>query len=387
MIPVRYNVRSLAVRKTTTIATAAGIGLVVFVLASSLMLAAGVRKTLGLSGRRDVALVMRKGSDAELGSSIEDPQVGLLGSLSGVRRGPRGALVSGEVIVVAAMEKLGASGVSNVQLRGMTEQSHELRPQFKLVSGRLPRAGADEVLVGQRLRGRFRGLDLDGSFDLRKNRPVKVVGFFSDGGSSYESEVWVDLDVLRTSYRREGFVSSVRVQLESEGKFDGFQALVERDKRLGLQAMREATYFEKQSEGTSLFITVMGSVVSVFFALGAMIGAMITMYAAVASRQREIGTLRALGFSRSAVLGSFLLESVLLATAGGVMGAAASVAMGTVHFSMINYASWSEVVFRFEPTAAILGQSVGFAAVMGLVGGLLPAVRAARIAPAVAMRG
>ena len=383
MIPVRYNVRSLAVRKTTTIATAAGIGLVVFVLASSLMLAAGVRKTLGLSGRRDVALVMRKGSDAELGSSIEDPQVGLLGSLSGVRRGPRGALVSGEVIVVAAMEKLGASGVSNVQLRGMTEQSHELRPQFKLVSGRLPRAGADEVLVGQRLRGRFRGLDLDGSFDLRKNRPVKVVGIFSDGGSSYESEVWVDLDVLRTSYRREGFVSSVRVQLESEGKFDGFQALVERDKRLGLQAMREATYFEKQSEGTSLFITVMGSVVSVFFALGAMI----TMYAAVASRQREIGTLRALGFSRSAVLGSFLLESVLLATAGGVMGAAASVAMGTVHFSMINYASWSEVVFRFEPTAAILGQSVGFAAVMGLVGGLLPAVRAARIAPAVAMRG
>jgi putative ABC transport system permease protein len=192
--------------------------------------------------------------------------------------------------------------------------------------------------------------------------------------------------VLRQAYHREGIVSSVRVRLDSPTKFDVFRAGVENDKRLGLQALRETVFYDKQSEGVATFIGVLGTVVSVFFALGAMIGAAITMYAAVASRQREIGTLRALGFSRTSILASFLLEAVLLAAAGGAVGAIASMAMGLVHFSMINFASWSEIVFSFDPVPRVIATALVFACGMGLLGGLFPAVRAARTSPLKAIR-
>ena len=258
---------------------------------------------------------------------------------------------------------------------------------MRIVEGRPARPGSDEVLVGKRIKGRFKGVDLGQSFDLRKNRPAQVVGVFEAGGSSYESEIWVDLDALRAAYAREGGVSSVRVRLASAASFDTFKAAMEGDKAYGYLTLRESDYFEKQSEGTSLFINAMGTLVSVFFAIGAMIGAMITMYAAVANRQREIGTLRALGFSRTSILVSFLLESVLLALLGGAVGAGASLAMGLVKFSMMNFASWSEIVFAFEPTPRIILTAMAFAGTMGLLGGFFPAVRAARVSPIMAMRG
>jgi putative ABC transport system permease protein len=241
--------------------------------------------------------------------------------------------------------------------------------------------------VGERIRGRIRGLDLEQTFELKKNRPAKVVGIFEADGSSYESEVWVDRELLRQAYNRQGMFSSVRVRLDSPTKFDAFRAGVENDKRLGLEALRETTFYEKQSEGTATFITVLGDIVAIFFAAGAMIGATITMYAAVANRQREIGTLRALGFSRSSVLTSFLIEAVLLAIVGGVVGMAAAMAMGFVHFSMVNFASWSEIVFSFDPTPRVLATALVFACGMGLLGGLLPAIRAARTSPLQAIRG
>jgi putative ABC transport system permease protein len=193
--------------------------------------------------------------------------------------------------------------------------------------------------------------------------------------------------VLRASFRREGTVSSVRAHLDSPASFDAFQAFVEQDKRLGLLASREADFYEKQSEGTSVFVTGLGTAVAVFFSLGAMIGAMITMYAAVANRQREIGTLRALGFSRRSILFSFLLESTLLALIGGIVGVVAAMGMGFVKFSMLNFASWSEMVFTFDPTPAVLVKALVFAGVMGIFGGFFPAVRAARVSPITAMRG
>jgi putative ABC transport system permease protein len=229
-------------------------------------------------------------------------------------------------------------------------------------------------------------VDLGQGFDLRKNRPVTVVGVFTDNGSSHESEVWVDRDTLRSAFGREGGVSSVRVRLESPSKLDGFRVAVEQDKRLGLQVMRETTYYEKQSEDLSLFIRIMGTMIAVFFSIGAMIGAAITMYAAIANRQREIGTLRALGFSRLSILASFLAESMLLALVGGAIGMIASLGMGFVKFSMVNFASWSEIVFTFDPTPEILGTTLIFALVMGLFGGFFPAIRAARVSPVVAMR-
>jgi putative ABC transport system permease protein len=388
MIPIRYNLRSLAVRKTTTLATAAGIGLVVFVLAAALMLSAGVKKTLGISGSDDVAIVLRKGSDNELSSGIEEQQVGLIKAMPGVAKGADGEAVGvGEVVVISSMEKVGANGLSNVSLRGIPDNAMAFRPNAKIVAGRPAKVGTDEVIIGAAIRGRFKGVDLDKSFEIKKNRNVTVVGVFEDGGSSYESEVWADVNTLRSAFGREAGVSSVRVKLESPTKYEGFKQAVESDKRLGLMAMTEKEYYEKQSEGLSIFITMLGAIVAICFSFGAMLGAMLTMYTAVANRRREVGTLRALGFSRSAILISFVLEALALSLAGGVMGTLGALALGAVEFSMLNFASFSEVVFRFYPTPEVLGTALAAAGVMGLIGGIFPAVRAARTNPVVAMRG
>jgi len=388
MIPLRYNVRSLAVRKATTVATASGIALVVFVLASALMLTAGIKKTLGSSGKPENAIVLRMGSDAELGSVVDESSVPLILAAPGVKADERGQpLGAAEVVVVGAMEKLGADGVTNVAIRGVPDDVMRFRPEVHIVAGRPPKPGTDEAIVGSRIRGRIRGVDLDQTFDIKKNRPVKVVGIFDADGSAYESEVWVDRELLRQAYGRQGIVSSVRVRLDSPAKFDAFRAGVENDKRLGLQALRETAFYEKQSEGAALFIGALGTVVSIFFAVGAMIGATITMYAAVANRQREIGTLRALGFSQSSILTSFLFEAVVLAVVGGAVGAAASMAMALVRFSMVNMSSWSEIVFSFDPTPKIIVTALVFACGMGLLGGFFPAVRAARTSPLKAIRG
>jgi putative ABC transport system permease protein len=277
--------------------------------------------------------------------------------------------------------------VTNVAIRGVPDDVMAFRPEVHIVAGRAPKAGTDEAIVGSRIRGRIKGVELDQSFDIKKNRPVKVVGVFEAGGSSYESEVWVDRDLLADAYGRKGVVSSVRVRLDSPNKFDAFRAGVENDKRLGLQALRETAFYEKQSEGASLFVGALGTVVSIFFAIGAMIGATITMYAAVANRQREIGTLRALGFSRRSILVSFLFEAIVLAVIGGAIGAVASLAMSFVRFSMVNMASWSEIVFSFDPTPEVIATALLFACGMGIIGGFFPAVRAARTSPRKAIRG
>lgn len=380
MVPISYNLRSLAVRKTTTLATAGGIALVVFVLAAVLMLSAGVKRTLSVSGAPDVALVLRKGSDAELSSGIEIPNVGLILAGKEVARRSDGTPDGvGEIVVVITVDKLGTEGVSNVQIRGTTEDVYTFRPEAKIIEGRKARPGADEVVIGRAIRGRFKGVDLGQSFELRKNRNVKVVGVFEANGSSYESEVWADVEAARTAFGREGIVQVVRARLVSPGSFDGFKRSLESNRQLGVDVVRESEYYEKQSQGTSTFISVMGGVIAFFFAVGAMIGAMITMYSAVANRKREIGTLRALGFGKFTIMISFLIESVLLALIGGALGAGASMAMSLVRFSMVNFQSWSEIVFTFDPTPGIIVGALVFAGAMGFLGGLLPAVQAARM--------
>ena len=249
-----------------------------------------------------------------------------------------------------------------------------------------PRPGTDEAAVGSRIRGRFAGLEIGQTVELKKNRPVTVVGVFEAGGSAFESEVWVDVDTLGQSFGRSGSVSAVRVQLESPAAFDAFEAAVESDKRLGLEAMRETVYYENQSEGTAGFISALGWSISVFFILGASIGAMITMFAAVAHRQKEIGTLRALGFRRWMVLTSFLFESSLIALAGGAIGMVAALGLGSVKFSMMNQTNWSEMVFTFSPTSGTILTALVVSIVMGLLGGFLPALQAARMSPVNAMR-
>jgi len=390
MIPISYNVRSLMVRKTTTFATAGGIALVVFVLAAALMLSAGVKKTLVAGGRDDNAIVLRKGSGNELSSSIESPTVSLILAAPGVKKDETGApLGTGEVVVVIAQQKLSAEPgqVSNILVRGVTENVFKVRPEVHLIAGRAPKPGTDECLVGKGIAGNFQGMTLGQKFELKKNRPVEVVGVFEAGGSSFESEVWANIETARTSFGREGLVSSVTVRLESAAKLDSFKANVSTDKQLQLETKRETTYYEDQSQGTALFIAGMGWVVSVFCAFGAMLGAMNTMFAAVAQRKREVGTLRALGFSKFSILFSFVVESTFLALVGGVVGVAASLLLSFARISMMNFATWQEVSFSFAPTPSLLIGSLVAGALMGILGGFLPALKAARTSPIEAMRG
>jgi len=386
MVPVKYNARSLIVRKATSTATIVGVALVVFVIASSMMLVSGIKKTLAVGGSPDHAIVLRVGSSDEMNSAIPVADVSKVLAQPTVRRDGDQAGGIGELVTVGALEKIGTDGWSNVQLRGTTEAGMRFRPHLKVVEGVAPRPGTNEVMVGKCVRGRFKGLTIGESFELTKNRPVRVVGIFEDDGSSYESEVWMDSFVLGEASGKQGTVGSVRVQLTSADAFDAFKTAVESDKGLRLGVMREVEFFERQSEGLAVLLGSIGGMIAVFCSIGAMIGAMITMYGSIANRQREIGTLRALGFSRRSILFAFMLEAVLLAGCGGVLGAIASLSMGFVQFSMLNQASWSEVVFRFEPTLRIVGNSIFIAALMGLFGGIFPAVRAARISALTAIR-
>lgn len=388
MIPIKYNYRNLVVRKTTTIAAACGLALVVWVFSAAQMLGAGIKKTLGRSANPDTAIVLRKGSSTEMESGIADDQVNLVIAQAqqvGASKVPPGI---GEVLVVILMDKVGTTnGVSNVTVRGVPENVLQFRTTAKIVEGREAKPGSDEVVVGKGIRGRFKGLDLGQSFEIKKNRKVNVVGVFADDGSSFESEVWADSQTVKTAFGREGYVSSIRIRLDAASKFDAFKALVEQNRQLGLQVMREGDYYAKQSEMTADFLTILGTLIAVFFSVGAMIGATITMNAQVANRQREIGTLRALGFSKASILGSFLLESIVLCVIGGAVGAVASLGLAFVKITMLNAGTWSEIVFGFEPTPEIIVKAIFMAGFMGIVGGFLPALRAARVSPIEAMRG
>jgi len=389
LIPLSYNLRSLFVRKATTIATALGIGLVVFVLSSSLMLGQGIRNTLVSNGSESRAIVLRKGSDTELASGVDAANVGLILAAPGVKRDADAqALGTQDVVVVASLDKVGGEGyVSNILIRGVMPAAFRVRPEVRITEGRPAQAGTDEVIVGKGIAGRFQGTALGGSFELKKNRPVKVVGVFEAQRSSFESEVWADIETVRNSFGRGSSSSSVTVQLESPGAYDAFAAYVANDKQLGLEPFRETTYYDKQSEGTSTFIIALGSLIAFFFSVGAMIGAMITMYGTVAQRAKEVGTLRALGFSRSAVLLSFLFESSMLALIGGAVGGVASLGMSAVRFSMMNFATWQEISFSFDPSLPVVLGSIAAGGVMGILGGFFPAIRAARLSPIEAMRG
>ncbi len=388
MIPVSYNLRSLAVRKRNTVAAASGLAMVVFVFSAVLMLAEGIERTLGRSGEDDVAILLRKGADAELSSGIDAAHLGITGAAAEVSRLSDGTPQAiGEVVVVLA-QPLAADPdrFSNVTVRGVPDNVYRFRPAVKIIEGRMATPGTDEAVIGKAIHGRFTGMSLGQSFELRKNRPVKVVGVFDAQGSSYDSEVWADIDAVRGAFGRMGGLSSIRVRLQSPSKFDAFRARIETDRQLSMQVQREKSYYDKQSEGLSLFITAMGMIIAVLFSAGAMIGAMNTMYASIAHRKREIGTLLALGFSRMSVLGSFLMESVLLALIGGGVGALLSLIMGFVKFSTMNMRSWSEITVTFEPTASIVLGALFFAGAMGVLGGIMPAIRASRMSPVTAMR-
>ena len=383
-----YSLRSLWVRRTTTLATAGGIALVVFVLSASRMLAWGMRQTMSSSGNTDQALVMQHDAWAEAGSRVDQTVLSRVAAAPGVKRNASGqAMVTGEavghVLVPSISDK---HRISTIQVRGISENVSELRPEVKITSGRMLTAGTDEAVVGKGVFGRYQGLTLGGSFELSSKLELTVVGVFASGGSAYESEVWADLESVRSALALSGKLSSITAQLESESGFDGFSMPLTMDKQTGLSVARESGYYQKVSSGMPDVIAALGVVETLIFSLGAVLGAMITMYASVSQRRKEIGVLRALGFGRAQILSAFMIESVALALAGALFGVLLALLTPFLDFATINFATGQEVNFRFVPSLDILLMSVAVGTGVGAFGGFLPALGAARINPVQAMR-
>ncbi|HZN23129.1 MAG TPA: ABC transporter permease [Burkholderiales bacterium] len=377
-LPLRYTLRNLWTRKLTTVLTAGGMALVVFVFAAVQMLDTGLKKTLVSTGQPDNILVTRRAAGAEISSSVDRAQASIVESQPEIALGLRGErMVSKEAVVLITLPKHDTGQATNVTTRGVGEAAFALRPQVKLVQGRTFNRGSSEVVVGKGLAERFTGAAV-GDVLRFGSREWRVVGIFDSAGSAFDSEVWGDADQLMQAFRRQAY-STVIARLVDPSVFDDIRARLEADQRLTLDVKRERTFYEDQSQALSNFIRYLGLTLSIIFSVGAMIGAMITMYAAVANRVAEIGTLRALGFRRSAVLGAFLFEAVLLGAIGGVVGVSLASLMQLVHISTLNWQSFAELAFTFTLTPPIALLSFGFAVGMGVLGGFLPAVRAARL--------
>jgi putative ABC transport system permease protein len=383
MIPLSYNIRSLKARKASTIATAFGVAMVVAVIAGTAMLINGLNRTLAATGSPDNAIVLRKGADGELSSSIDEETRKDIESVAQTQ----GAKAVGELVVVVTLPKADEPDqISNVTIRGVTPASMEAHG-VKIGGDWKPEGR--KAAVGARVLGRFAGLNRGGQVEIKKGVKLEVAGVLEANGSTFESEIWMDLVELQSAFGRPNLLSSMTIHMDSPTKYDGIETRLEKGeefKNAALDVQREPDYYEKQSEGMAMFIGMIGYVCAFFIALGAMIGAMITMYGSVAQRRREIGTLRALGFGRLSILLSFLLETIFLSIFGGVIGILGAMVLTFFDFSMVNFATWSEIVFTFKATPGILIGAMIAGAGMGLLGGLLPAIRAARTSPLQAMR-
>lgn len=384
-IPFSYSIRNLFTRRLTTALTIAGMALVVFVFASILMLAEGLRQTLVQTGSYDNVVVIRKGSNSEVQSTIDRLSAAIIETQPEIAVGVNSRpLVAKELVVLINLPKRGSNKPSNVVIRGVTANSLLLRPQVKIVAGRMPNPGLSEIMAGQSIARRFKGGGLGETLRFGM-RNWTVVGIFDAGNSGFNSEIWGDVDQLMQAFRRTVF-SSVIFKLRDPAEFDQVKSRIENDPRMTLEAYRERAYYEEQSRVMAKFLRVLGLSLTVIFSIGATIGAMITMYAAVANRTNEIGTLRALGFQRRNILAAFLMEALLLGFLGGCAGLFFASFMQLLTISTMNFQTFSELAFSFSLTSKIIFQAIAFSLVMGFVGGVLPAVRASRMSIVDALR-
>ncbi len=377
-LPLSYIARNLWVRRVTTLLTAGGMALVVYVFATVLMMSEGIRATLVATGQPDNVMVLRKGAGAEINSGITRAQAAIVASLPGLATDGQGrALLSREPVVLNTLPKRGSGKPSNVTVRGTSDIGLMLRPQVKLLQGRMFTPGTSEIVTGTAVARGFAGAGLGETLRFA-GREWRVVGVFDGAGSAFDSEIWGDSEQMMQAFRRQNY-SSVVLRLADADGFATLRTRIEDDPRLTLEAKREVRFYAEQSEALATFIRLLGMALSIIFSIGAVVGAMITMFASVAARTGEIGTLRALGFRRSAVLTAFLGEALLLALVGGIMGLGGASLMQSVDISTVNFQTFSELAFRFRLTPAIAVQSIAFALLMGLVGGFIPAWRAARM--------
>ena len=377
-IPIRYILRSFAARRLTTSMTVLGIALVVFVFSAVLMMAHGVQQTLRATGSDENVLVLRKAANSETLSVLDRETATIVTGLPQVARSAGGSpLSSREAVVIINMEKA-AGGMSNVTVRGVEPAAFELRPQVQLAEGSLFRWGAREIVVGKSIADRFNGAQVGERIKFAGDFWT-VVGTFDSDGSGFDSEIWGDSSQIMDAFRRNSY-STLTLRLRDPAAFGEFVGIFQSDNRLlHFEAKGERRFFEEQSEMMATFIRVLGLFITAIFSAGSIIGAMITMYGSVANRTIEIGTLRALGFLRRSILVAFLAESFLISLGGGLLGLLLASFLQFFTISTLNFASFAEIAFSFALSPSIAMISLGFSLIMGLTGGFLPAVRAARL--------
>jgi putative ABC transport system permease protein len=375
-------------RLGTSLVIVVGITGVVGVLVSVLAMSEGFRHTLASTGRHDRVIMLRAGSEAELASGLDRDQVTLVASLPGIARDRRGyPLVSAELMVMVDLPRQGQTDPNNVPFRGVQPAAFAIREEIKLVSGRRFERGVREVIVDKKASQQFAGLSVGAKIDFRDS-DWTVVGIFETGGDVHESEIWADAETTMSAFRRTNFQSvTATLANGSDAGFTVFKDLVSRDPRLSLTVLREPEYYAKQAKVLSNLINILGYTVAAFMAIGAMFGALNCMYSAIASRQVEIATLRAIGFGGTLVVVSVMLEALLLALLGGAVGGIlAYLYCNGASLSTLNFNTFSQVAFDFRVTPSLLVQGLGWALSIGAAGGLLPAIQAARLPVTVALR-
>ncbi len=385
-IPISYNVRNVMQRPVGTLTTAIGVGLTVAIFIGALALVSGFRAAMLTTGSAANAIALRKGADSEISSGIARDAANILRAIPEVAPGADGRpLASAELVVVTNKERLGQSGSSNVTVRGVDAGSLALRDRVRIVAGRMFAPGTDEVIVGARIAPRFANCAVGDRIRFGQ-RDFTVVGHFRAAGSAFESEIWGDNAVLMPALQRDDVFQSLTFRMRDPAQFDALKKRLEADPRLPIQLKRESEFYDEQSSLLARAIVPLGVFITIIMAVGAVFGAMNTMYAAVGSRTREIATLLVLGFSPFSIMVSFVFESVFLALIGGAIGCLLALPINGITTSTTNFQSFSEVAFAFHVTPAALGIGMIFAAVMGLVGGFLPALRAARQTIATSLR-
>ena len=377
-VPFSYVFRNLWTRKLTTALTAGGMALVAFVFAAVLMLDAGLNRTMVGTGSIDNVIFIRKGAETEIQSGVTRDQAALIESQPQVARGEDGrAMASKESLVLISLTKTGQDKASNIVTRGVSPMGFLLRPQVKIVQGRTFRPGSSEIVVGKSIHDEYDGVAIGQKLRFAQ-RDWVIVGTFDGGRSAFDSEVWGDVEQLMQAFRRTNY-SSVIAKMSNVDNFAALAKAVADDIRIALEGKRERLFYEDQSRALSTFISFLGIFLSVIFSLGAMIGAAITMYSAVAMRTAEIGTLRALGFRRPSILAAFLLESLLLALVGGLAGLFFASFLQVITISTLNFQSFSQLAFGFYLTPGIVVKTLLFSLLMGFIGGFLPAMEASRL--------
>ncbi|MFL6216466.1 MAG: ABC transporter permease [Blastocatellia bacterium] len=375
-LPLKYNLRNLTVRKSTTLATAFTIGLTIAVYLMVMALARGIDLTLASSGEPMNLIVVRNGSTAELNSAVSREQLDSLKFLDGISREGEQPLASPEMITLIYKARRGMSQGSNITIRGVGPMSTKLRSGFKLVSGRMYQPGMTEAVVSRRIAERFQGMDVGDKFRIQAT-DYTVVGLFDAGGKAFESEVWVDVNSLSSTTKRETY-SSVLLRVTDSAAMEQLAKRISDDQRLQLKAVSERKFYEDQQGAASGVLKGLGTFVAFIMAVGAAFAGMNTMYAAVSRRTKEIGTLRVLGFNRRSILVAFILESVAIAVIGTIIGIVLALPLNLVSTGTSNFTNFSEIAFNFRVTPDLMISALIFGAGIGLVGALLPSIRASR---------